>query len=216
MQINGKILLKRKNKNECDENKGAKTMCKKIAEINGLTPEKLLEFSGQSEKFPVDVSQICYSLGIRLMPFDFTPIEQQLKETVKSKGNILGAVVANNDDLAILYRQDDATNRKRFTIAHELAHSCLHMQPTEQEHIEFRTDKHSSDKKEIEANIFAGKLLIPEKHLRQLIGERNFLFSNDLYYLSRIFMVSENVMKARLEYLNIKIFHSHKGIDAYE
>lgn len=191
-----------KNGKECKT-----TMCKKLDELNGLTSEMLLEKAKQSNVFPVDVAQICYNLGIWLQPFDFTSIEKEsnIHEQVKQKGHILGAVLVNNNDLAILYRKYDSTNRKRFTIAHELAHCCLHMNSDEKRHIEFRIDEQSSDKKEIEANTFAGELLIPEKALKKIIGESKYLSIQAMKTLSNIFMVSENVMKARLEKLNINL-----------
>lgn len=202
------IVLESDNKRKIISKSGkeCKTiMCKKLNELNGLTAEMLLEKTKQSNVFPVDVAQICYDLGIWLKPFDFTKIEQEtyIREQVKQKGHILGTVLVNNNDLAILYRESDSTNRKRFTIAHELAHCCLHMDSNEKRHIEFRIDEQSSDKKEIEANTFAGELLIPENALKKLIGESKYLSIQTIKTLSNIFMVSENVMKARLEKLNI-------------
>lgn len=205
MSKNGKIPLK-VNIIKCNfKNKDKKNMCKKLIEINNFSPESLLEISGQSEVFPVDVAQICYNLGIRLMPFDFKPIEEEIKNEVEDKGNILGAVVVNNDDLAILYRENDTVNRRRFTIAHELGHACCHMKPIEENHIEFRTDANSSNAREIAANIFAGKLLIPEKILNRLINNSKVVSENNLRALSDLFMVSENVMRKRLEFLKIKV-----------
>lgn len=182
-------------------------MCRKLIELHGLKAEELLEKAGQTGLFPVDVAQICYDLDIRLMSFDFKPIEQDesMREDVQQRGEILGAVVAYEDDLAILYRQEDSKNRRRFTIAHELAHCCLHMQPNEQSHIEFRIDSQSDDSREIDANTFAGELLIPKKILLQLIGNGNLIKEESIPNLSKMFMVSENVMKARLNFLKIRV-----------
>ena len=204
------IKLKRMSKNvviKTTQNEECKKMCQKLIDLNGMSADKLLDITGQTDVFPVDVAQICFKLGIRLMPFNFKPIEQHesIKEEVEKKGNILGAVVVNDDDLAILYRQEDVSNRRRFTIAHELGHTCLHMKSNEQSHIEFRTDTCSTEPKEIEANIFAGQLLIPEKTLNQLIDSNKFISEKVLPHLSELFMVSENVMRARLDYLKIKI-----------
>lgn len=180
-------------------------MCMKLRELNGLTADELLEKVGQADVIPVDVAQICYDLGIRLQSFNFSEIEKQLGDEIAQKGEILGAVVSRGDDLAILYRESDSTNRKRFTIAHELAHSCLHIPVnTPQPYFEFRNDSISKDKKEFDANSFAGQLLVPEKSLRKLIGSSSFITSNSIKSLSKIFIVSENVMNARLKELNIR------------
>lgn len=190
----------------CDNRNGCVKMCMKLSELNGLSANDLLEKAGQADIVPVDVAQLCYDLQIIIKPFDFSPIEntEELKKTIMQKGNILGVVLAQDDDLAILYRQADSKNRKRFTIAHELAHCCLHMTPQEDIYIEFRMDEISSDQKEIDANIFAGELLIPENALRTIIGNQNV--TNDfVVFLSDLFAVSVNVMKGRLEHLKINI-----------
>lgn len=190
------------------EEKKDNNMCMRLRELNGLSSSELLKKTSQYDAIPVDIAQVCFDLDVRLKPFDFHEIEERIsKEDGLESGNeILGAVIAYKDELAILYRQSDTTNRKRFTIAHELAHCCLHMRPdTTSPYIEFRRDEKSNKDKEVKANIFAGQLLIPEKSLRKLIGGSSFLASNLIPSLAGLFMVSENVMKARLSELKIKI-----------
>lgn len=182
-------------------------MCKKIKELNGLSAEDLLKKTGQENSIPVDISQICYDLNIRLQDVDFTKIEQNeaFKSMFETRGSILGVVLANNDELAILYRKTDTNNRKRFTIAHELAHCCIHMDSKLDTYIEFRLDEYSEDEREIQANKFAGELLIPEKSLKNIIGETSYLYSSVVNLLSRAFAVSEKVMCERLKCLGIQI-----------
>lgn len=181
-------------------------MCMKLSELKELSANDLLNKAGQEDVVPVDIAQLCKDLQIITSPFDFTSIENsdEYRGLVEKKGNILGVVLAEKDDLAILYRIADTKNRKRFTIAHELAHCCLHMNPNEDLHIEFRTDEKSKDIKEIEANIFAGELLIPEKSLRTVIADKQ-VTEELVLLLSRFFVVSSNVMKERLKYLKIGI-----------
>lgn len=184
---------------------GRKKMCMKLKELNGLSADDLLIKTGQVGVVPVDIAQMCRDLQIIIKPFDFSTIERDpdFKKLISEHGNILGIVLTNNDDLAILYREADTRNRKRFTLAHEMAHCCLHMSPHDDVHIEFRTDK-SAAKKEREANIFAGELLIPEKSLRTIIEGKEI--TNDfIVFLSNLFVVSVNVMIERLRYLKIKI-----------
>lgn len=188
-----------------DRNESLK-MCIKLKMLNGMNANDLLNKVGQNDIIPVDVAQICRDLQIFTKPFDFSVIEnnEEYQELVMEKGNILGIVLAEEDNLAILYRDSDSKNRKRFTLAHELAHCCLHMSPTDEIHIEFRIDANSTDDKEMEANIFAGELLIPENCLRRIIGNSP-VTSRMAISLSNLFVVSLNVMLKRLRHLNIEI-----------
>ena len=194
----------KRNKTNIQSNK--KDMCQKIHDLNRKTAKDLLIATGQYGIFPVDIAQICFKLGIRLREFDFTNIEaEKVSDEVAQKGNILGAVVARGNDLAILYDIKNTSNRRRFTIAHEIAHICLDMDPHESFHIEYRRDSISNDSKEQKANIFAGELLIPTNMLTSLIGDSKYI-SNDLVPpLCELFMVSENVLRARLKHLKITV-----------
>ena len=182
------------------------TMCRKLRELNGLSAEELLKKVGQFGIVPIDIAQICYDLGIHVKMTDFSAIEQKIYEITKEKREILGAVLAKDNDLAILYR-NNTVNRKRFTLAHELAHCCLHIEPQRKLHLEFRTDGVSSDIKEIEANKFAGELLIPESSLKEVIDFSFDIEESKINFLAQLFVVSENVMKARLKELNISIIN---------
>lgn len=187
--------------NKC---KGGINVCKKIKELSGKKPDALLSKLGQFDSVPVDISKMCYDLGIRVQARDFTELENSISKEIDDKGNILGLVLIHKDDLAILYKNTDTLNRKRFTLAHELAHCCLHIDPTADMHIEFRRDETSQDEKEKEANIFAGELLIPKKLLLDVIQK---MFNGEIKVdmLAKIFVVSENVMKERLRYLEMII-----------
>ena len=184
-------------------------MCQKIKELNGLTPGDLLQRTDQIGVFPVDVAQICFQMGIRLKPFDFTKIEMQVfnERGSADTGDILGAIVANGNDLAILYKKGDDVNSRRFTIAHEIAHSCLHMKPDNQFHIEFLTDSQDEQEKEKEqqADRFARRLLVPADSLWKVIGESTRVSPKTVSTLSTLFMVSEEVMWTRLQELEISI-----------
>lgn len=183
-----------------------KKMCMKLSELNGLSANELLKKAGQDGIVPVDIAQLCYDLQIIIKPFDFASIEssETYRNQVISKGNILGVVLAQGDDLAILYREADTKNRKRFTLAHELAHCCLHMSPQDDIHVEFRIDGNSDEQKEVEANIFAGELLIPEDGLKSIINETK-VEREIIPSLASLFAVSINVMEERLKYLKIEI-----------
>ncbi|MCI8777525.1 MAG: ImmA/IrrE family metallo-endopeptidase [Oscillospiraceae bacterium] len=144
-------------------------------------------------------------LDIKVIPYDFSNLEKNdYKNQVIEKGIIWGAAVHSGDRIGLFYRQDDSEKRKRFTLAHELAHCCLHMDENTSEHIEFINDQaNSNDEKEYDANVFAGELLIPEEPLRYALEN---LIMPKVEILAQIFGVSLNVMKARLKYLKISAY----------
>ena len=174
-----------------------KIMCKKLRELDGLTPEEILLISGE-DAYPVNMQTILKKLGIRSGAMDFSNVEAQIPAVIKSRGSILGAVTIINDDVNIFYSENSTDNRKRFTLAHELAHCCLHASSLQKGHIEFRFDEKTSDHEELAANIFAGQLLIPEKPLRKMYDS---LVLPAVDVMACEFKVSIHVMEARLEYL---------------
>ena len=126
-------------------------------------------------------------------------------------GDVLGAIFAKDDSLGIFYRQGDSLNRIRFTLAHEIAHCCIHADTLEKRHIELRSALSASTPKEYKANVFAGELLIPESTLRDI--HSRYLIAPPLSNISQIFKVSTNVMAARLEYLNLTYIRDIKPND---
>lgn len=181
-------------------------MCEILKKIQFKTASNLLkEYSIKNEP-PVNISLLLENIGISLIAKDFSEIE---RISGCEKDSILGAAISNNDNLAIFYRADDTYHRKVFTIAHELGHCCIHADNLKIEHIEYRTIN-VMDKHEIEANIFAGELLIPYSILKSVYDD--FIIPS-LKSLSKIFDVSTNVMAARLDYLNLGYY---KDIDISE
>lgn len=176
---------------------------KKVFEmLNTISPKDLLYKYNLDNSFPVDIRALLDKLDIKVIPYDFSNLEKSTyKSEVLEKGSILGAVVSTDEKIGIFYNKYDSETRIRFTLAHELAHCCLHPDDV-REHIEFRSDDKNPDKKEKEANIFAGELLIPEEPLRYAVEN---LINLNIDILTQIFAVSSNVMNARLEHLNIKI-----------
>lgn len=175
-------------------------MCTTLRRINGLTPEEILNTYGDKSRnsYPIDISKILYEMEIRVHPFDFSALNK------REGKKILGALVADNENLALLYEATESINRNRFTLAHELAHCCLmHLDDEKIPYIEYRCEGEVADKKEIDANIFAGKILIPEKELCGVLISK---FPDEIPNakdLAQLFVVSVNVMKERLKWLNI-------------
>lgn len=177
---------------KCQLAKEVQCMCKVINNIMGKSAEELLQMSKQSDVIPVSLTKILNTVGISCLPFDF-----------KGDTNILGALVCVGNNAAIFYRKDDPRDghRYRFTVAHELAHCCLQHINTQHGSVHYRKETDNENEDEIAANIFAGELLIPEKSLRNALEE---LLLPSLKLLAQMFAVSENVMRARLDYLEVK------------
>lgn len=172
-------------------------MCVILQNMRGKTPAQLLEENNISNVPPVNVSLLLKNLGIKEVSADFKNLERFYN--VKD-GDILGITFAQGDQLNIMYRYTDTLNRKRFTIAHELAHCCLNTDDLRDKHVEFRNKSMENDPREMNANIFAGELLIP---YNSLIRVYNQLIVPALSSLATIFQVSTNVMAERLNYLGL-------------
>lgn len=173
-------------------------MCKILQELKGKKAIELLNEYKISLTPPIDISLLLKKIGIFEIPFDFSEIEEIMQY---EKGDVLGAIYAKSDTLSIFYRSSDSLNRRRFTLAHEIAHCCLDADELEKQHIELRSSQNANTPKEYKANIFAGELLIPELSLKRIHGQ--FLIAPSLSDLSNIFKVSTTVMAARLDYLNL-------------
>jgi Zn-dependent peptidase ImmA (M78 family) len=125
-------------------------------------------------------------------------------------GDVSGALLRSSGVAAIAVNSRQPPNRKRFTIAHELAHYLL--AHTTEDHVDWqfsilRRDEKSSDAsdvREIEANAFAANLLMPKDFLRaDLRRYTNFRGEVELgeaarQTLARKYMVSEIAMTFRL------------------
>lgn len=184
-----------------------KNMCMKIKELNGLTADSILNKYWERNKVPIDIAHMLYDMDIKVTPFNFSKTEDILNI---SHGEILGAVLTYKDDVLIAYKKDETVNRTRFTLAHELAHCCLsHIVPSQKGYIELRR-KDNNNEREIEANIFAGELLIPEQELSGVLKRfyDNSFPSSEI--LAQIFSVSINVMEERLKHLKIPFIDSNK------
>ena len=145
----------------------------------------------------------------------------------KLPDNISGAsMTTENGKQIIVVNDDQPTNRKKFTIAHELGHFLLrhgtalntqdkgikdseiekHKIPSQ---ILFRDAKTSegSDWREVEANYFAASLLMPRNilnnEIKKLVCEKSkpYLSESDVWELAGKFKVSTVAMSIRLSRL---------------
>jgi Zn-dependent peptidase ImmA (M78 family) len=142
---------------------------------------------------PVNVERIARSLGVKV---EFAPFDDELSGMAFIKDGV-PAIGINS-----LHRP----NRQRFTLAHELAHIVLHPdQLGKAVHVDkgsLRRDRVSaegSDLLEIQANVFAAELLMPEELLSAVLDEKFDLEDPQvLETLANKFRVSLTALQHRL------------------
>lgn len=172
-------------------------MCERLKELNGKSAEDLLTLSGQAQNVPVDLDKIIKTIQVFKFPRTFDDIEALEKQEVA------GLVLLAEDDVGIFYDKDAPISQKRFIIAHEIGHCCLHNEILENGYIEFLHKDGYENEHETAASLFAARLLIPES---PLISIYNKLILPSLNGLSDIFEVPNHLMKRRLEGLNMKYY----------
>ena len=183
-------------------------MCQTLRKLQGESARGLLEKYQVSSEPPINIDELAEKIGITVIPKDFSDIERKVDIAT---GTILGATVSHGEDVSIFFRENDTENRRRFTIAHEIAHCCLHTENLIEYHVELRNNAIATSGREYEANIFAGELLIPERTLRKICS---MFIMPSLSSLTEIFKVSSAVMSARLDYLNIQYLKDVKVEEA--
>ncbi len=179
------------------KDKGGNVMCKILKNIQNLSAIELLSKYNISTEPPIDIGRLLDNIGIKSFGTNFDTVE---KNSGYEQDTILGATIIDGEEVIIFYREKDSMNRKRFTIAHELAHCCNDSDTLKNDHIELRTNEIVLSGKEYDANIFAGELLIPTNSLLHIY---NKLLIPSLSVLASIFDVSSNVMAKRLDHLKL-------------
>lgn len=165
------------------------------------------------------VSDLLIEHGIDSVPVPVEAIARAeglpIVETEMEAG-VSGALIRSDDLQGIAINSSQAPVRKRFTVAHELAHFLLkHVDKNREDHVDWqftviRRDGRSSeaaDEQEIAANSFAASLLMPKHILRQDVelhkrfdGEIQ-LDDTDVHLLAKKYKVSEVAMRYRLQNL---------------
>lgn len=215
-----KIIVYFDNISNCEEN----NMCKTLEKLHGQTAENLLKKYWHGPVYPVDIVSVVHNIGgIELGSANFSVIENTefFRKAYPDKKEILGSVIVCDDDIQISYSnklsskknkknnsfdsKEALLRRQRFTIAHEIAHCCLHMDPINDKlHIEFRTDQtNETDVREVESNIFAGELLVPFRALTETLYDDSICPNKTVSYshMANLFRVSKHVIKGRLKHL---------------
>jgi Zn-dependent peptidase ImmA (M78 family) len=151
-------------------------------------------------RVPVPVVKVARLLNLRV-------------EAAALGDGISGILVVTGGRGIIGYNRDHAPVRQRFTVAHEIGHFCLHQS---EGHLfidkayaaVYRRDRSSSsgaDQQEIQANQFAGALLMPEALVLQEFQSLDFDLGDEgaLDRLAGRFEVSSQAMSIRLAHLGM-------------
>jgi Zn-dependent peptidase ImmA (M78 family) len=148
-------------------------------------------------KVPVNVNEICEELNIEIVQYDFTKLEEQFKHPIS------GALVLNaeNNSKQIFVNKNDSSQRKRFTIAHELGHYILH-QDTDTGfgkgvNVSFRALKNQVER---EADNYAANLLMNNESIRKYYDVMVFKLLTEI---SDNFNVSKQAMAYKLDTLGL-------------
>ena len=146
---------------------------------------------------PVDIEEIVEALGLEIVP----------EPGLKSDHGIDAGVTSDFDAILVdaqSYNSEDYLNRVRFSLAHELGHFVLHkdfyQKNTRRTKDSFKDFLFSlSDYQyriiEHQANVFAGRLLVPEDKIVDIAVTGR----KELVECSRMFQVSEQVILRRFE-----------------
>lgn len=146
---------------------------------------------------PVPMEQIADYLGIRI-------------ELADLGEDCSGVLVRNGNRAVIGVNWGHHSNRRRFSIAHEIAHFVLHEGDTYIDKgysVHFRDLESGSGTKqeEMAANAFAAALLMPAKWVRDAFRQQPFELTEDdsLELLAKKFEVSTQAMTYRLMNLQL-------------
>lgn len=154
------------------------------------TPEKLLKFAESQglDSVPLNVAAVAEKVGIRI-------------EYISLENDLSGILYKDEEDdsWVMQVNEDHHPNRRRYTIAHELGHFCLHrhLKQRFEDKIFFRGGE--ANKPEWQANDFAGAILMPEDKFREMVRSG----VSKVEVLAKEFKVSTLALRIRAKNLGI-------------
>ena len=158
--------------------------------------EHLLVGTGM-DTIPISVEGIAAFLGIKI---EYADLGEDCS----------GILVRKGDRAVIGVNRDHHPNRRRFSIAHEIAHYILHKGDTYIDKgylVNFRDRESGSGTKqeEMSANAFAAALLMPTKQVKEAFSKQPFDLTDEpgLGRLASKFKVSPQALTYRLVNLQL-------------
>jgi Zn-dependent peptidase ImmA (M78 family) len=157
---------------------------------------KILDRFGS--KIPIGIDAIVKAHGLKI--FENNEMESSVSGILMIKGENAGVMVN-------IYHPEV---RKRFTIAHELGHYILHRSESDvfvdEAPIFYRgaLSEGGVDAREIEANVFAAELMMPEESVRADFKAGRFRTPDDaIVELAARYDISRAAMRYRLRQLKL-------------
>ncbi len=157
---------------------------------------------------PVHIFQLADLIGIKWETRPTNQLETIIKkQEPKSKEittweDILG-YYDHNTQTIYLHTDNHPITRKRFTMAHEIAHVVMHHQLNGLlRNVFFRQDLvESRDEIEAEANYFAGYLLMPDREILKKLEYTVLLMDGEqtIKTFAKMFAVSAESMRIRMK-----------------
>jgi Zn-dependent peptidase ImmA (M78 family) len=133
--------------------------------------------------------------------------DEKIKIVESDLFEMSGALRKENNSWIIYVNSSDSEKRRLFTIAHELGHFFAHSD-TCSEFVDgqliTRTEQEKYAAIELEANEFAGNLIMPEMKVRELIADQQ-LTEQRVIELAKHFNVSALAMATRLRNLDYDV-----------
>ena len=177
----------------------------RLQEIEDLACHQLATASSSGYDLSHIVDAIVQREGLHLMEAELEDISGVLYK------NTHGAWI-------ILLNREDSTRRKLFTIAHELGHYFLH-RDLQDEFVDGafvhncfgRSEDSKYQDLEVEANEFAGNLIMPKAHIDALMQsvqrdpKQKPMDSEEVSQMAAYFKVSPHAMLVRLKNLNYAV-----------
>jgi Zn-dependent peptidase ImmA (M78 family) len=168
--------------------------------VSDTTPRPLaIEIANQfADVAPVDLEAMANAMSIRVNMNANLPANISGKITCRDSGRDSGRDAGGGKSYFIDVNASHSENRKRFTLAHEIAHFMLHrhlMQGGITDNEMYRSGL--SDQVEMEANRLAAELLMPARLVREYWrnGHRSYA------QLADIFGASPEATRIRLNQL---------------
>jgi hypothetical protein len=156
-----------------------------VTDWNDWSPSEIIKYFTQEP--PVNVTALAEALGLNVQEKPFPDISGMLMPDPENGGPSGYSIVVNSED---------SETRKRFTIAHEIAHFLLHRNKDTKaftDNIKYRSPG-VSDEREAQANRLAADILMPRRLIRKLLDE-GITQPNDL---AKKLCVSPMAMEIRL------------------